>query len=61
METGINDMREDMHRLMTDVALIKSVLFEERELTDWAKSELKKAREGNEEEYISLEKLWVLI
>ena len=57
METGINDMREDMHRLMTDVALIKSVLFEERELTDWAKSELKKAREGNEEEYISLEKL----
>ena len=46
-----------MHRLMTDVALIKSVLFEERELTDWAKSELKKAREGSEEEYISLEKL----
>ena len=34
METGINDMREDMHRLMTDVALIKSVLFEERELID---------------------------
>lgn len=57
METEIKDIRKDMHRLMTDVALIKSVLFEERELTDWAKSELKKAREGNEEEYISLERL----
>jgi hypothetical protein len=57
MEIEIKDMKKDMYKLMTDVALIKSVLFEERELTDWAKSELKKAREGNEEEYISLEKL----
>jgi len=57
METEIKDLRKDMHRLMTDVALIKSVLFEERELTDWAKRELKKAREENEERYISLEKL----
>jgi len=57
METEIKNIRKDIHRLMTDVALIKSVLFEERELTDWAKSELKKAREQSEEEYISLEEL----
>jgi hypothetical protein len=57
METEIKDIRNDIKKLLVDVALIKSVLFEERELTDWAKSELKKAREESEEEYLSLEEL----
>ena len=57
METEIKDLKDDLRRLIIDVALIKDVLLEERELTDWAKKELKNAREENEEEYISLEEL----
>ena len=57
METEIKDMREDIKKLIVDVALIKNAFLEEGELTDWAKDELKKAREENESEYTSLDKL----
>ena len=57
METEIKDLREDIKKLMIDVAIIKSTLLNEIELTDWAKEELKKAREENESEYISLNEL----
>jgi hypothetical protein len=55
METEINNLREDVKKLMVEVALIKSTLFNEVELTDWAETELKKARE--EQNYTSLEEL----
>ena len=42
---------------MLDVALIKVALFEKNELTEWAKIELKKARDDSEESYTSLEEL----
>ena len=57
METEIKDLREDIKKLMIDVAIIKSTLLNEIELTDWAKEELKKAREENESKYIPLNEL----
>ena len=57
MESEIKDLRKDIKRLIVDVALIKNAFLDEGELTDWAKEELKKAREEDESEYISLEEL----
>jgi len=57
MESEIRDLREDIKKLVIDVALIKNLLVERGELSDWAKEELKKAREEDEDEYISLEEL----
>ncbi len=57
METEIKDLKEDIKKLMIDVALIKNMLLNEGELTDWAKEELKKARESDESEYASLDQL----
>ena len=57
MESEIKNLREDIKKLMVDVALIKNAFLDEGELTDWAKEELKKAREEDESEYTSLEEL----
>ena len=57
MEPEIKNLREDIKKLRIDVALIKSTLLNETELTDLAKKELKKAREENESEYTSLDEL----
>jgi len=57
MESEIKDLKEDIKKLMVDVALIKNLLVEKGELTDWAKKELKKAREEDESEYTSLDEL----
>lgn len=57
MESEIKDLREDIKKLMVDVALIKNAFLDEGELTDWAKEELKKAREEDESGYTSLEEL----
>ena len=57
METEIKDLREDIKKLMIDVALIKNAFLNEGELTDWAKEELKKAREEDESECTSLNEL----
>lgn len=57
METEIKDLREDLKKLMIDVALIKNAFLNEGELTDWAKEKLKKAREEDESEYTSLNEL----
>ena len=51
---------EDLKKLISDVAQIKKILLaekekgemEEIELTNWAKNELKRARETPEERYI---------
>jgi len=53
----MKDLREDIKKLAIDVALIKNAFLNEGELTDWAKEELKKAREENINEYISLDDL----
>ena len=42
---------------MIDVDLIKNLLLNETGLTDWAKEELKIAREEGETSYTSFEKL----
>jgi hypothetical protein len=55
MENEIKDLKEEIRRLIIDVALIKNTLLNETELTDWAKEELRKARVENES--ISLDKL----
>jgi hypothetical protein len=57
METEIKDIREDLKKLIIDVALIKNAFLNEGELTDWAKEELKKARSEDENEYTSLDEL----
>jgi len=57
VETEVKDLREDIRKLMIDIALIKNAFLDEGELTDWAKEELKKAREENEGEYIPLDEL----
>lgn len=54
MEIEIKDLREDIKKLMIDVALIKETLLNEAELTDWAKEELEEARNRPEKEYVSL-------
>ena len=55
---------EDLKKLMKDVALIKEILFfnsnikdPEGELSDWAKKQLKKARESPESEYVPFEEV----
>ena len=57
MEYEIKDIREDLKKLMVDVALIKNAFLEEGELTNFAKEELREARAENEEGYISLDDL----
>jgi len=57
MESEIKDLREDLKKIMIDVALIKNAFLDEGELTDWAKKELKRAREESEENYIDLDDL----
>lgn len=63
METETKEINEKLIKLARDVSIIKNLLLEEKsemgetELTDWAKEELKKAREAPEEEYVSHEEL----
>jgi len=55
---------EDIKQLIQDVAVLKEILFynknlqdPEGELSDWAKKQLKKARETPESEYVSFEEV----
>ncbi len=58
METKIIKINEaEFTKLVNDVELIKNILMSEGELTDWAKNELKNAREESEDEYTPLEEL----
>lgn len=60
---NVNIKAKDLRKLIQDVSQIKEMLMaekeeremEEIELTDWAKSELEKARNRPEKEYVSLE------
>ena len=53
----LKTIHKDVVRLYTDIELIKNILLEEYELSDWAKKEIKKARETPESEYIDLNDL----
>ena len=50
-------LQKDMEKIKRDVELIKNILMSEGELTDWAKKELKNARNEPESRYISHENL----
>ena len=61
-EQTIKINENDIKQLVKDVAVIKSILMNgshdsEGELSDWAKDELKRAREEHEEEYTDLHEL----
>ena len=57
METETKSINEKLIRLAKDVELIKNILMSEGELTDYAKTELVKARDEKEENYTNLEDL----
>ena len=52
---------EKLNQIQVDINIIKESLEEDGELTDWAKEELKKAREAPEEDYISQEEVRKII
>ena len=55
MKTTLEHLHKDMVSVKNDLQLIKNILVEEGELTDWAKKQLKEARETSEKEYVKLE------
>ena len=64
METDITTLNKNMLAMAKDIALIKQALLakqmledDEGELTDWAKTELARARQEPRENYTSLEEL----
>ena len=48
-------INKNIEKLYNEVELIKNILSEERELSEWAKKELERARETPETEYVDLE------
>ncbi len=55
MKPTLEHLHKELVKVKTDVALIKHILVEEGELTEWAKKQLKEARETPEEEYTAVE------
>ncbi|GBE20552.1 hypothetical protein BMS3Abin17_01293 [archaeon BMS3Abin17] len=53
MESEIRDLKDDIKKLIADVTLIKNLLVEEGELSDWAVNELEEARKIPESECVS--------
>ena len=51
-EATLKHMHEDLEQLKQDMALVKNILLEERELTPYAKELLKEARATPDSEYI---------
>jgi len=54
-EINIKHIHQDILKLQRDISVIKHVLSEEGELTDWAKKALKKARSEPESDYVDLD------
>jgi len=57
MDVTINNLHTDLLKLRRDMELVKHILMAEGELNNYAKTELKKAREEKEEEYTDLDEL----
>ena len=51
----------DVAQLIHDVQLIKDVLLDDGELTEWAKKELGRARSVSEEELLSMDEVEEMI
>ena len=56
-EADIKHIHGDIEVLKKDISVIKHILSEEGQLTDWAKNALKEAREEPEENYSDLNDL----
>ena len=57
MNSDIKHMHEDLEMLKRDIAIIKHVILQERELTPKAMKELEKARKTPSNKYTSHEEL----
>jgi hypothetical protein len=57
MEENMKVIHKDMRKIQRDLELIKNILASEGKLTEWAKQELKRAREEDESNYTDLEDL----
>lgn len=55
MTTEIEDLKEEIYNLRSDLSYIQSILKEEFELSNSAKSELLDARNTSIDEYVDLE------
>ena len=55
MAPTIESLNKELKTMKTDIRLIKSFILEHYELSDEAKSALKKARETPESEYVTPE------
>jgi len=53
----LESIKRDIKKLSADIELIKNILIEKYELSDWAKNELKKARETPENEYVDINEI----
>ena len=54
MQIDMNTLHQDMIKLQRELELIKNLLIAEGELSDWAKEELRNAREEEASEYTDL-------
>ncbi|MEK6974248.1 MAG: hypothetical protein AABW41_03370 [Nanoarchaeota archaeon] len=57
METSIESLHKDLQDIKRNIYLIKHILSEEFELTDYAKKSLKEARKTPKNKYISNDEL----
>tara|TARA_Y100000031_G_C7985372_1_gene276645 strand:+ start:218 stop:421 length:204 start_codon:yes stop_codon:yes gene_type:complete len=58
MKTEIRNIKtEDLTKLKRDIELIKNILSEDYELSDWAKKELEEARKVPDSELISMNEI----
>ena len=57
MEVNMDTLHGDMLKIQQELSLLRRAILSEGGLTDWAESELKKARDEDELEYTDLEAL----
>ena len=55
MKTTLEHLHKELMSVKTDINLIKNILAEKGQLTEWAKKQLKEARKTPEKKYIHLE------
>lgn len=56
-ELDIEHIHEDLIELKRDISVIKHILSEEGQLTEWAKKALQDARSEPEDKYTNLDEL----
>jgi hypothetical protein len=53
MQSEIKALRQDVKLVLREIEVIKNVVLDDGEMTDWAKKELEEARKIPRSEYIS--------